>query len=659
MKKFINIRTTLLVAALLAFVACSDDDDFEAGPLATGNGYYFDGTASSSIALSAAETSFTVPVYRSNIGSDATVAVATTVTLTTTDAGGAVVDADASSLFDIPSSVSFGANENVANFTIGYDPDVLEYETYSFTLSVEGSGETSPYGVASYSFTAGVEEPWTSLGKATFYDYFYFYYPYEVEIQQNDLDPTRFRLVEPYLEGLEDPDEGYTDYAPFTPGEYMTFQIMQPGQKLNNTTITMDDLVYFDPYDPGWFFSDYGSEVLIYHPSAFSGWQSESDWTYSTVVSYQADGVTPAMVQLGPIYYMPDYGGYWDCHDDGYIVIVFPGADYVETDYSVGVSYKGTYTDTRDNVYAIGSFTLGADVAYAEVAMAAGNDASSLLYGILDGMVESQTITSDCSLTFPLEDSGQYTIMIVSYDESGEAWEYDYVVISYYASSSENPWTSLGYAEYTDDFVSALYSVGNMTYDVEIQENSQEPGLYRLVNPYGEAYPWNDPGDWDTSHDYYMEVNATDPDYVYIPEFDSGCNWGYGNFLMVSEVGYYVGYGYSVEECKMAGIEGGTLVDGVITFPVKGLLAAEPEYSSSWYYANASGAEKIVLPAYRSSASAQKNKVKANGSKRVHLQTAKKAFDKASMSVKVNSRSNIKTGVKARRTPVKAISLIK
>ena len=163
------------------------------------------------------------------------------------------------------------------------------------------------------------------------------------------------------------------------------------------------------------------------------------------------------------------------------------------------------------------------------------------------------------------------------------------------------PWTSLGNATYTDDFMTTFYSVGNETYEVEIQENSMYPGYYRLVNPYGAAYPWNETyddgtADWDTSQDWYFYIDAQDPDGVYIELQETGMDWGYGNIIMGSLAYYYMAvYGYTLDEMKSYGYTG-TLADGIITFPSNTLLICMPDYNSGYYYANTNGAFMVAMP---------------------------------------------------------------
>lgn len=185
--------------------------------------------------------------------------------------------------------------------------------------------------------------------------------------------------------------------------------------------------------------------------------------------------------------------------------------------------------------------------------------------------------------------------------EIGEDYATQYGLSSYsFSVGVPAPWESLGNCTYTDDFITTFYGVDNLEYEVEIQENSQTPGYFRLVNPYGAAYGYNETyddgtADWDTSQDWYFEIHAEDPDGVYIELQETGMDWGYGNIIMGSLAYYYMASGYTLEEMKEAGYTG-TYADGVITFPTSTLLICMPDYSSSYYYANTNGAFKVVMP---------------------------------------------------------------
>lgn len=147
------------------------------------------------------------------------------------------------------------------------------------------------------------------------------------------------------------------------------------------------------------------------------------------------------------------------------------------------------------------------------------------------------------------------------------------------------PWTDLGMGLYTDYFVGTFFKVENVTYEVQVLEHPQMAGLYRIVNPYGAAYPYNEPGDYDDSQDYYLYINATNPNAVYFCDRDgkpahffSGMNWGYGEFVMTTMATYYLKKGDSASAAEYYG----TLKNGHIYIPA--ILAAMTEYNDGGLY---------------------------------------------------------------------------
>ena len=158
-------------------------------------------------------------------------------------------------------------------------------------------------------------------------------------------------------------------------------------------------------------------------------------------------------------------------------------------------------------------------------------------------------------------------------------------------------WRSLGMATYTEDCVTTYFNVENVSYQIEVREKTDQPGLYRIINPYGAAYPYNEEGDYDTSKEYFIEIDATDPEGVYMPGiYGTGMNWGYGEFSISSLAYYYMATnGATFEEVKDAGYCG-VLADGVITFPAKSLMISLAEYNGgNFYYANNNGAFRLDM----------------------------------------------------------------
>ncbi|WP_148304488.1 hypothetical protein [Bacteroides stercorirosoris] len=395
----------------------------------------------------------------------------------------------------------------------------------------------------------------------------------------------------------------------------------------------MEDLVYFPYYCTGFFntSNDYNTNVDAHHPSDFSSLNSEAAWTFNRVLQYQADG-TPAGVQLAPYYYMNGHGGWNNTQADGIITIIFPGASL--KDYTINVEYKGRFTNVGGDNYAVADIQLGADVENAKVVMVEGNDIQAAINGILDGSLEGIEVSQSGSVNIPSTANGLCSIVAVGYGE-GESQEVAYT--SFEFSAGTDRWMSLGTALYTEDLMTTLYKVDNPTYEVEIQENSENPGVYRLVNPYGEAYPYNESGDWDDSQNHYLVINAQDPEGVFIDQQKMGLNWGDGALIISSLAANYLGQGATLEEVKAKGVCG-SLTDGVITFPVKSLLCTL-ESETSFYYGNINGAFKVVLPDAAATVQTQATtkSVKALGVQ----STDKKAF---SPSNKVSSRE-LKFGI--------------
>ena len=595
MKK-INLILGALVC-LFAFSACTEEVEYT--PATPDSGVYFPSTLPGQVNLTTDGTSFDVQITRTDTVGALEVALQ-------------AVTSDTTGIFTFPQTVTFADGAAVANINIAYDAEKLGYNFYDITLSVDPAVASS-YGGNAYAFTAGIPEPWKSLGYATFSDTYFFVDSYKVEIQQNELNPAQFRLVKPYHEGFEVDDDGYWGGPWEKTDEYMNLTLLKPGDALGDAQITKEGLVYFAPFCTGWNNPSYNDIVNVYHPVTFTKYQDEQYFTYSKVVSYQENGL-PAIIQLAPFYYMDNTGGWDKSQQDGMITIVFPGV--VIKDYSVGIEYAGRFTDPNEKSFADVNVYMGADVASVQVGMAATEDPQAVLSGILGGSIETVELTEAGSARFALDAPGKYTAVAISFDAEGNAQEASYTQFEYVVNAADpnEGWKVLGMAKYTDDFMASLFNgVEPVAYNVELQENEEQAGLYRLVNPYGEAYPYNEPGDWDPSKNYYIEINAVDPAGVYIETQEIGSDWGYGMFSVSSACAQYLANGNTLEAIKGAGFCG-TLNEGVITFPVKALLVTATQLDG-WYYANQNGAFRLEFPSATKSSKSVKattNKVRAD-----------------------------------------------
>ena len=153
-----------------------------------------------------------------------------------------------------------------------------------------------------------------------------------------------------------------------------------------------------------------------------------------------------------------------------------------------------------------------------------------------------------------------------------------------------------GYATYTDDFVASVFSSAvGIPYAVQLEERDDHPGIFRIVNAYGEDFPYNDPGDWDDSQNYYITINAEDPNKVFLEPYDVdlGFDWGYGMFFIRHRGGYYHANG----DEDNAELYYGKYENGAITFPENSFYCGMEDYNDGAFtwYGNSNGAFRLVI----------------------------------------------------------------
>lgn len=157
--------------------------------------------------------------------------------------------------------------------------------------------------------------------------------------------------------------------------------------------------------------------------------------------------------------------------------------------------------------------------------------------------------------------------------------------------TDEMPWESLGMATYTDDCIAPQFGLPVSSHPVEVLVNKGKPGIFRLVNPYGENSQLSKHA---VSYaDSHIDIDATDPEGVWIEGWQStGLDVGYGVMSITSMAWYQVNRaGATKAEAKDAGLCG-VLTDGVITFPANGLIV---EIGGNAGYANTNGEWKLDL----------------------------------------------------------------
>ncbi len=555
----------LMFIAAVGFTACSDSDDDYKWATVSGEQVYFANTLPAKYDVSIEDSTLTIELSRVN-----------TATALTAD----ITIADTTGTYSIPSSVTFPAGSKTAEIVVSFDPTVWGYDNYvEATLSIANAALTSAYGATSYTFSAGIPSPYVSLGKGKFVEDFFFGFEQAVEIKQNQENTNVYRIYGAF----DQVDDG-------NQSEYIELTLLQPGQTLFGSPVTLDGLVYWSPFNTGYHHSTYDADIMIYHPSKFTAYSTEDTWVLSKVLAYQEDGVTPGQIQLAPVYYMDGIGG-WAAYSqstEGMVIITFPG--YAPKDYSLSAEFVSQGLNRDGVAEATFSITLGEDLQSVKYALVSGI-ARGAIDDVIDGVIASEEALESGTYSVPFTGNGRQTLVLVGYAD-GEPQTTALVTFVASTYAAQDTWKSLGVGLYTEEALLSIYGANPYTYEVEIQESETNPGIYRLVNAYGEAFPYNEDGDYDASRDYYIEVNAQDADAVYIPSQQTGLNWGDGEFIIQSLGSYFLDAGYSFTQLKTGGLMG-TLKDGVITFPEDGLVAT---LLGTGMWRVGTGIASIVLP---------------------------------------------------------------
>lgn len=242
---------------------------------------------------------------------------------------------------------------------------------------------------------------------------------------------------------------------------------------------------------------------------------------------------------------------------------------YYIPDYSFDIQYVGPYVDDYGNEFAAISTVKGTDVAkYLMTVVGADEDADAAIRGMLEGSVPCDTLTETGLYNYSMTTSGKYRALAITFDAQEKILGTYSVDFEFYLSSEGNQWESLGYAVYTDDVILPLFGEPAMSYYVEVLENKEQPGMFRLVDLYGSEHPLYPYSTYEEGS--YIEIDATDPDGVWFEGIQSTGMDVSGNGLMsLMSLGWYTVQtteGATKEDAKEAGLLG-VYADGVITFP--------------------------------------------------------------------------------------------
>lgn len=559
----------------------------------------FDAT-SATIAVSVNETSATIPVTINR----GVVANASTITFTAEASEEGIFSNDANG------SVTFEPGQNKVTFNVTAK-NLEKDQSYTYTLKLSDAAIMTADTITKVKqnkvFTIKVSRAgdwtewakWNSTGTATFVYSAYMSgedpgLPFTYRTSLNNKDKYQFKL-EKWFYGVEvifdyDASTGYVTCAP----QYT-----------------------------GYTHSTYG-DVYV-----------------SDIGTYRGEGATPAdygtfdkeqgIITIPLIYFVDaGYFGY------GPEQLLIDG--YVRADYTASLAYAGVMIDPNNVVYALGDLVAtGKDAKNAKNIKAAvvsqNADPAAVADAIAAGDYPAEKVElGRIQVAIPEDMSGKLQLVVVFIDND-EAKNVLSAKFEYF--SGANPWTSLGIGYYTDDFVVPGYTKAGQpyTYQVEIEENTTTPGLYRIKSAYAPVATAFEVSGGEED----IEIHAEEPNFVYFLEQSTGLDLGYGTISIVSYAGRYIDAN-GLDVIKAAKPEWfGTLADGVITLPsfdtelsngttvkIQGWF-----HDDGYYVAGKNEAFKLVLPTAAQS-------VKAN---------AKRAAAASDFALRLSgsSKSNLKT----------------
>lgn len=240
----------------------------------------------------------------------------------------------------------------------------------------------------------------------------------------------------------------------------------------------------------------------------------------------------------------------------------------------------------------------------------AGEDIDRIVYAVVPDLQEDEMIsyvealaeggnefTPRGEFSYEMGMSSKETLIMVAFDRDGEQVAYDWCTY-YFIDEDQTRWKDCGMAEFTDGFLQDLIAnIPSQTTECMVQENTDQDGYYRLVDPYAGIDEYDALSEKHKGHHHYIYINAIDPECIFIEESPIGMESGeYGLMRVNSFVNYFLGAGYDLEECKE--LELGAIVeDGVMTFPEEALLFSMLNFDNGdWYETDSEGLTSIKLP---------------------------------------------------------------
>lgn len=276
--------------------------------------------------------------------------------------------------------------------------------------------------------------------------------------------------------------------------------------------------------------------------------------------------------------------------------LVMPESEW--KDYRFSITTLDDKSCSEDNVFHYTIKNVGVDVksfkACAKLGYFNGTD-EDVAYAIKNGTeanVGSNTITA--------QERGRYALIVVAYNEKDEPVSVNSSYF-YVMDDEADQWEEYGTAVYFEDVLGSVYpDMTTEKLNVKIEVNKNQPGFYRLVEPY-ENHPYYTSGVYANmlrphdNHKHYLYVHAENPEAVYIEDSPAGVDNGYGDVSIFTLAFKCLQDGISKEEIKELGLFG-ELEGREILFPDNSFILVERFYKQATLLTVAAPMFRITLP---------------------------------------------------------------
>jgi len=584
--KFKYILSAFVGGALtLGAASCTDEVEYTPADQVAGEGFYLSETGTADISIEENATYVTIPVYRTNTSGVATVAIESAIT----DEDGNPV----TGIFTVPSEATFADGAKESMLEVGVDFSKVEaLAVYDLSLKLL-TDQTTPYSQAECVYSLSYA-PWTEWDFYSATDPGFMQFTtiigngidVPVIIRWSEVEKTLVQFGIPNLFG--DCHMEYIFTMKLTPDNLYNPDGLPNADEEYLASLTGDDLVDISKLKMNYYVTLQPNDTEI------DGLWVTDIYNYITsIAGYSPAETEQIMAQNGwsRAYYNPSIGrvncmtvpyltdGRWAPTAISWEYLQLPG---IFKDYSLGLAYAGNFIDNDFKEKAIINVTRSKDVVSFAYKVEKGKLTDEQIKALEQQIINDpdiELITEDNTISISLEEAGVYTVVAVGYDSKSVNVTTANTMFYYETAQQDNPWTTLGMCEYTDGFLVDFYGgkLGGETWEVEIQEHNEQPGLYRLVNPYNRGWgPIEQYGKyWTLLGRYYLVINAVNPNAVYVETSPLGIMLSSedGQIVASSVAGNNIDKGQTLQQQIDAGVCG-TLEDGVITMPAQSLITA-------------------------------------------------------------------------------------